>query len=743
VAVTTTAGRRSALGVNAMVQIALATVLLIGINVWSAGLTLDLFGYTLEVPGHYARIDLTRGEHFTLPDDVVKQFHQLKGETTIVVYERHRTFGTLSDKSDRYDAAAERKVVEKIKDLVEQLRELGPRFRVEVLDSEEERYDEKLTKLTKQAPALRQAIETAPENSLFFYSDGQVQQLSFNAFLRLDKDASARDNNSAGNLVLDVGGVKPIANRIFHLEQRRPRVGVLVVHEALTTKGSVDVFTLSALRKSLEANGFDVTDVVMKKWKPGGDREPSVDQPEDSKLLRLRDQLEVLDEQVTRLEGWVKMLSDLVASMPTAPLDKLNTQLTAYLRKYEPFLANARIVDEEDREVALPAFKQRLALRQNMLQDSKQQRDDTEKELSTINADQVGERERVKDVRAKMVRTLAECDLLIIPRLTLLQSGDDVVGEPLHDLDGRQVSALKDYLKAGKPILAAFGPENHVGQPAGLPDELEKLLRELGVQFGKRTVLYEAETRSFGGRSLSRFLEDKIPQVPAFDLEQPASKLLAFRYLKPSEAPQEQRRVNPIRESLHVMARCSGTPLAVRWRFTRPVYLEPRVANTQKFEPEILVSSPASWNDDQPFSTRTRPVPRFEPPSLDDPDNKTPDEKRQGPFTIGVAFQTDVPKSWLASESDTPPSVRVVALGHGGAFVGKELSPASERLLLDSCNWLLGREDRLAHEEPEWKYPRVALNERDAGLWMWSARLGLPLVFAYLGVVVLLVRRLR
>src|SRR5207248_7671623 len=124
---------------------------------------------------HPARYDWTRDRQFTLPVEIVAQLGKLNGETTIVVYQRHKTFGALTDKPDRYDYAAERKVVEKVKDLVEQFRELGPRFRVVVLDVEEEGFDDKLAQLTKDRPALRKAIDAAPENSLFFFSGGKVQ----------------------------------------------------------------------------------------------------------------------------------------------------------------------------------------------------------------------------------------------------------------------------------------------------------------------------------------------------------------------------------------------------------------------------------------------------------------------------------------------------------------------------------------------------------------------------------------
>ena len=83
-------------------------------------------------------------------------------------------------------------------------------------------------------------------------------------------------------------------------------------------------------------------------------------------------------------------------------------------------------------------------------------------------------------------------------------------------------------------------------------------------------------------------------------------------------------------------------------------------------------------------------------------------------------------------------------------FAGNDVAPAKEKLLLDSCNWLLGRDDLLARENSQgpdkgiWKYPRLtAISDRDLELWHWGTQLGIPALFAYLGVVVLMVRRLR
>src|SRR5207248_1459546 len=99
---------------------------------------------------------------------------RLRGETTIVLHLRHVTFGQLKEsKLDNYDAAAERKVLEKVKDLAEQFQELGPKFKVVVLDVQEEGYQERLADVTKKAPQLRAAIDRSAENAIFFHGGGK------------------------------------------------------------------------------------------------------------------------------------------------------------------------------------------------------------------------------------------------------------------------------------------------------------------------------------------------------------------------------------------------------------------------------------------------------------------------------------------------------------------------------------------------------------------------------------------
>jgi hypothetical protein len=90
------------------------------------------------------------------------------------------------------------------------------------------------------------------------------------------------------------------------------------------------------------------------------------------------------------------------------------------------------------------------------------------------------------------------------------------------------------------------------------------------------------------------------------------------------------------------------------------------------------------------------------------------------------------------------PTGRLIVFGSGNLFAGAKLEPAQEKLLLHSVNWLTGREDRLPRaEEPAWSFPRVAMTNRELTLWRLGTAVGLPLVAVYLGLMVMMVRRLR
>jgi hypothetical protein len=119
------------------------------------------------------------------------------------------------------------------------------------------------------------------------------------------------------------------------------------------------------------------------------------------------------------------------------------------------------------------------------------------------------------------------------------------------------------------------------------------------------------------------------------------------------------------------------------------------------------------------------------------------EEKRRGPFPIAVAVEVPVPAAWRDNKDAGAKLVRLAVIGSGGIFVGQTLSPAREQLLLDTCNWLLGRDDLLPVSKDVWKYPRVVMSEKDESLWRWAGWLAPPGLLAYAGLVVLLMRRLR
>jgi hypothetical protein len=747
------AGRRSATGANALVQVLLAAALVVAVNVWSFH--------------HHARFDWTRGQQFTLPEDVRTELAKLDpaSETTIILYQRHRASSFEAEKPDPFDLEAERKVVEKVKDLVDLFREVGPQFKVEVLDVAARGFNDRLNELTDGAPELKKAIEEAPENSIFIRAGKSVQRLSFNEFFRLDRGECERRDN----LVLRQVGPGPILRRIVNAEERRPRVGVLVFHEALSSEGPVNLFTLAGARKVLTAHGFEVRDVVLR----GPNGEPAADALAVSKLERLRDERDDLEAEVRTLGREIKHLERLGKEVPKGELRDVNRLIVEYAEQFNPRFILVRATDA-NRDLVGRLFANQLAAAREGIELAREARRTVSKELAELSGAEIGEQRRLKDLRAQLTRSLADVDLLFIPRLTLLQSGDPISNPSFHDLDARHAQAVRAFLEAGKPVLACLGPTNmraETGRPGGdravkPPDDLEKMLAELGIVFGKRTVLFNVEKRAFAGRDENMLRASKPLQVPPLRLEPAAhtlleelqqaaytpvreplaavgtawvSPLLALPFLHPDHPP---RKPNPVQQSLRLADQESGRRLNLRLRFLRPVFLDPLKSELWTYEPDVLTTSAASWHDEQPFSTAVRPVPRFEPPAPDDPDNGTLEARRRGPFTVGVAVETRLPPGWDGG-GRTPKTVRVAAMGQAGLFTGPELSPAQGRLLLDTCNWLLGREEQLARPAPEWSYPRVGVSDEERSLWLWGARLGLPELFAFLGLAMLLVRRLR
>jgi hypothetical protein len=807
-------GQRSATGANSLAQVVLALAVFAGINVLA-------FNY-------FKRWDMTREKEFTLPTPVADELRKLKGQTTIIVLQQHKTFGQLSPKPDIYDYAAERKVVDKVHDLVDQFRLLGPQFRVVTLDVEAIGYQQKLDEETAKRPGLKEAIAAAPENSIFFYPDdrvetlnpddarertakdgrlrtqadpknanavfaysGNIPRLSFNEFYQLDKSASKAanvgpDGQPNGNLVLRPQGVEAFARRVVAIQEKRPKVGLLVIHEVLTSapsSASRDSFTAAGLRRSLEDHGFEVVDVVLKKWGEAGGPNPAAYTLEETQFERLEAELEGNDEQRRDLVDERKDLEEAQKVFREKSLAELTRIFRAQIR---------REVTEDDRKANLKAVGEQIKQVDERLTELEQERRETDAQMSALLRNERSfEDRRVSDVKAKLNRLVSDCDLLIVPRLTVMNASALEVIEPsLYRLSTQQVEVVRDFMKTGKPVLVCVGPNaepkdpetarrDRENPPAVEPlDDLERLLADRGIQLGRETIITNAEAKGFAARRAGGQLGGAPTDIPPATFPSTSTTL----------------RDNPIAAAMRATSASADQQLDLRLQNPRPIYLVEGMADGPNkkvdFAPDFLMSPAASWNEASPMVFRNigggRGIvvpPRFRATPYDDPKKNTRDEVRRGPFSIGVAIEQPMPIEWSETEysnykaaaamsnpldggllalcltaqskvqvdSETKAIVpqtkrktgRLVVIGQGAIFTGKQLSPAHEQLLLHTCNWLLKRDDRLPRTDEEWKYPRVQRDDRDSFLWKWGPFVGLPLLFLYLGLLVWIVRRVR
>ena len=755
-----TAARRSAYRAGALLRIALAALALVGIN--------------LHVFRDPQQVDLTRDREFTLPTALRGELAGLEPGTTVVVHQMHRVFPGISDKPDRYDLAAERKILEKVRDLVDLVRrESGAALRVVELDVEDEGYDRRLDALTKNAPKLRQAIEQAPESSLFFHAGvakgrEQVQRLGFREFLRLDKRASEQE----GNLVLlpqgipadtregDAPGAFPFISKLVNLESRKPKVAIGVIHEWLTSRGT-DTYGLVGLRKALAAGGFEVTDLVLKRL--GRNPQPVVSTFEESRVERLEQRLKILDEGKAQRKLYrEKQLFPTKKFFQEKSLADIETALARQIRmprdpkEKQEFLTALK-------EGQLEAIEEDLKLLDQVDQQSDERARQTREEITTLGPESLAELRRNTDVQGKMEQLLGDCDLLILPRPSLY----DVVSEDdrnlphwLHSLDPAQLDAVKNFMKAGKPVLFAVGPTSSRPDDTQVPpgfkenDGVETLLIQLGYRLNKQTILFDAEEVAFSERQGGGLTGGTEVDIPPVVLDFPAGAGMP-RDKRLAGGSTGRMARHPVRESLELSERAVSSKqgdirgLQLRLRHPRPVYFEDPEGLNSKWG-EIFLAARTSWNEDQPFATeKGTPAFRSQTGEAANPANRDRDpftERRKGPFPVGVAAEELLPESWFKEGERRPGPVRTAVVGESWWLVGPTLDPARERLAVDLAQWLVGRDDTLARKpdaDHEWRYPRLGMSPREQGLWSRMALLGLPVMAAFSGFAVLLYRRLR
>ncbi|MBX9679539.1 MAG: hypothetical protein K2X38_12305 [Gemmataceae bacterium] len=747
--------RRGTAGAGGMLQILLALILLIGLNVFAFN--------------HYRRFDWTWDKAFTLSPEITAQLANLRSDnssssdavTDIVVLQRGVYFGLRGEnKPDTYDAAAGKKIVEKVNDLAEIFQDLGPRFRVQVLDYKDRKFKKRMKDLRESNKDLYDAMQNAPEDSIFFHAGGKIQRLAFHDVYQIDKQASEEQNN----LVLNFQGVGPFARRILNIEEKKPRLAAAVVHPVLTLANPEHpMLTMHGAKKVLDSYGYDTRDILLRKMEDG-------DLSEDPAALTYDEQrFEQIEEELPLIEAGIKeneaRHKELTAGQKRwkkenmAELQKMyiyvmlpNGQQGVIPRTELEKLESRKIqfksipVDDEDIAIKTRFYERELEVGQALLEQDRKTRDTLLKERANLNVDELAEKRRISDVEAKMKRMTADVDLLIVPRFTFLNiPRRQIIDNRVHKLDETQLRAIKAFMKQGKPVLFMLGPVNQQGEPGERPDgesdPLEKMLAELGVYLPKQTILYNAETKEFNERKVGVLFSDREVEPPPVLLQWEPGTGQVVKSKKDFEK-------NPIRESLWVTSRASGKDrsMELRIRHPRPVYalLNTPEKDGVKIIDEsavFLMSSPESWNEDHPFISK-KGVPRYSPPAEGDPKRGGLEEERRGPFPIAIAMERSV-EAWFPGEKNLP-KARFAVIGHGGVFVGPTLPPMNEKLLLDTTNWLLGRDDLLAHVDPQpWSYPRADLSPAGAIAWKGFGAVILPAFFLFLGATVLMLRYVR
>lgn len=765
-ALTLVTGRRTAVGANGYLQTGLAVALVLIVNYWSFS--------------HYKRFDLTRDKQFTLPQDVQDELKKITRPTDVIVLKMRKpdaANAATSSTDDSLVSAADRKVTEKVRDLVDLFREIGPQFQVTVLDTTDEGYLDQLDAATKTSPTLRTALETAPENSIFFHADGKVQRLSFAEFYLLDKTASqdlvARADGTTQaknkNLVLIPQGIRPFADRVFKLGEKKPKVGLLIIHPLFASQSSgddEDRLTSGGLRRMLERNGFEIVDVFTRRGLGrGGPGTPAGDTFAESELTALENSYAILSARQPRLELQVLAFQQSKQVIDKEPLNQI-------AKKLELVRFNRPFETETDRAEASKFLADAIKTLQDRQKSNQEELDKVRpKYLEAMKNERAVEARRTTDVKLKLARSVADCDVLVVPRQTTVNLIDGYFIPPLYyGLTDDQADVVKDFLKAGKPVLGLFGavdPSNTRPVPGFPDDALEGVFKRLGFEFSNLTVMYDAETRAMVEQSGETLRAGGSVTVPPLTFDLPA----------------KDKAANPIAEAMKVSGRTSEAQAQLRRNWFRPIYLNSQVAAKQKFTATIAESGKEAWGEDKPVPEGEY-TPEFAPAKPDDPKRGTRDEERKGPFPIGAAIERAVPAEWfqpklvaeqaraivggavggwtgltplvvepehyanLLKPEDRPslPTVRVAVYGHGGLIAGKTLDPAHEKLIVHTLNWQLKRDDRLPKDRPaeeKWQYPRVALSEKQSLYWRLGTAVGLPLACGYLGVLMLMLRKVR
>ena len=554
-------------------------------------------------------------------------------------------------------------------------------------------------------------------------------------------------------------GVQNFADKVFKIEEKKPRIGFAVVHGFLGQDGP-EIFGMPGLKEALPARDFEGRDIVLRKMPRF---EAAALERDESRYEQLELQKRLYDRSIKELEAkraygrsdkkyWeTTSVEDINKKYVLVPdfgrwIHTTHEEVEEIRRETRRTVPTRRITQEyKDAEIAewveyLDAYESELALKKERL-------DKTNVGKSTLRVENLAEQRRITDVREKFKRLLADIDLLVLPRATFrdLMRGQRIPAD-IHPLETDHIEAIKDFMKEGKPVLFCLGPMNAGEGERFDPseDSIEKLLGSFDVQLPNQAILFASEEDA-----MEEARERLAPPGGAVIEIPPAlfewKKLPEARFL----AAADGKPAPPIRSSLQITLRGLGekSKEGFRINYFRPVYVVrknwapeavasavsgltlPWPAGTiqglvdfhtrlnKKFDEKsvFLMSDTDCWNEDQPIPSRDFSyTPRFKRPNRNDVAKGTVQEKRRGPFPVGVALEANVPLEWYADDGlQKPQKVRLAVIGQGGVFVGDKLSPMREKMFVDVANWLLGRDTLLAQGRDDLAIPACVSGRGD------------------------------
>jgi hypothetical protein len=274
-------------------------------------------------------------------------------------------------------------------------------------------------------------------------------------------------------LVLLPQGVDSFARRILAVQERRPKVAICVIHGFLGTEG-IDDFTHAGLKKTLTEHGFDVTDIVLKKW-GGGPPSAAAYTRQESKIEEIEGERELASLKVLVIREEVSDLGKIKEALGKVAMRPVGDRVRFYNSLYEgsknrswlEIISVFKKWEEKLSEKTEPEFKKDLIekldaqklVTEKQIAEFEKERQAIEDKLTAAYKDERSIQDRrITDVKAKLARLLADVDLLVLPRYTItnVTTGREIPPD-LHALDKDQVEAIRDYMKSGRPVLALMG----------------------------------------------------------------------------------------------------------------------------------------------------------------------------------------------------------------------------------------------------------------------------------------------